>query len=76
MLAYPVVAAVVWAAAGMGAAFGFSAALLAYVYAMIHWGSAKGWNRKFFCDMRSKRSPEMVEFFEKYREVFGRVRRG
>ena len=74
VLAYPLVAAVVWAAAGMDAAFGFSVALLAYVYAMIHFGTAKGWNRKFFCDMKSKRSPEMVRFFEKYRSVFGRVR--
>ena len=73
VLAYPMVAAVVWAAAGMGAAFGFSAALLAYVYAMIHLGTVKGWNRKFFCDMKSKRSPEMVGFFERYREAFGRV---
>ena len=73
VLAYPLIAAVVWAAAGMGAAFGFSAALLAYVYAMIHWGTAKGWNRKFFCDMKSKRSPEMVGFFERYRKAFGRV---
>ncbi|WP_373490216.1 hypothetical protein [Parasphingorhabdus sp.] len=73
VLAYPLVAAVVWAAAGMDAAFGFSAALLAYVYAMVHLGTAKGWNRKFFCDMKSKRSPEMVGFFEKYREVLNRV---
>lgn len=70
VLAYPVVAAVVWAAAGMTAAFAFSAGLLAYVYAMIHLGTAKGWNRKFFCDMKSKRSPEMVGFFERYREAF------
>ncbi|WP_417622462.1 hypothetical protein [Parasphingorhabdus sp.] len=75
VLAYPLVAAVVWAVAGMGAAFAFSAGLLAYVYAMIHLGTAKGWNRKFFCDMKSKRSPEMVGFFERYREAFGRVRR-
>jgi hypothetical protein len=74
VLAYPLVAAVVWAAVGMGTAFGFSAALLAYVYAMIHLGTAKGWNRKFFCDMKSKRSPEMVKFFERYRKVFGRVK--
>ena len=76
VLAYPVVAAIVWAAAGMGAAFAFSAGLLAYVYAMIHLGTAKGWNRKFFCDMKSKRSPEMVGFFERYRAVFGRVKGG
>ncbi|NRD90195.1 hypothetical protein C8024_13080 [Sphingopyxis sp. BSNA05] len=69
MLAYPLVAAVVWAAAGMDAAFAFSAGLLAYVYAMIHLGTAKGWNRKFFCDMKSKRSPEMVGFLR----VIGRL---
>ena len=74
VLAYPVVAAVVWAAAGMGVAFAFSAGLLVYVYAMIHLGTAKGWNRKFFCDMKSKRSPEMVGFFERYRGVFGTVK--
>jgi len=74
VLAYPLIAAVVWAAAGMGAAFAFSAGLLAYVYAMIHLGTAKGWNRKFFCDMKSKRSPEMVGFFERYRTVFARVK--
>ncbi|MEH6791133.1 hypothetical protein [Parasphingorhabdus sp.] len=73
VLAYPVVAAIVWAAAGMGTAFAFSAGLLGYVYAMVHMGTAMGWNRKFFCDMKSKRSPEMVGFFERYREVFGRV---
>ena len=60
----------------MGAAFAFSAGLLAYVYTMIHLGTAKGWNRKFFCDMKSKRSPEMVGFFEKYRAAFGRVKGG
>ena len=76
VLAYPLVAAVVWAAAGMGAAFGFSVGLLFYVYAMIHLGTAKEWNRKFFCDMKSKRSPEMVGFFEKYRAAFGRVKGG
>lgn len=74
VLAYPLVGAIVWAAAGTGAAFWFSAGLLVYVYAMVHLGTALGWNRKFFCDMKSKRSPEMVGFFEKYREVFGRVR--
>lgn len=74
VLAYPLVAAVVWGVAGMAAAFGFSAALLAYVYAMIHLGTARGWNRKFFCDMKSKRSPEMVGFFERYRAAFGRVK--
>jgi len=76
VLAYPLIAAIVWAAAGMGVAFAFSAGLLAYVYAMIHLGTAKGWNRKFFCDMKSKRSPEMVGFFERYRKVFGRVKGG
>ncbi|MEO9617255.1 MAG: hypothetical protein ABJF89_07280 [Parasphingorhabdus sp.] len=75
VLAYPLLAAVVWAAAGMGAAFAFSAGLLAYVYAMIHLGTAKGWNRKFFCDMKSKRSPEMVGFFERYRATFKANRR-
>ena len=70
VLAYPLIAAGIWAAAGMGAAFAFSAGLLAYVYAMIHLGTAKGWNRKFFSDMKSKRSPEMVRFFENYRELF------
>lgn len=73
VLAYPLLAAIIWAAAGMNAAFGFSAGLLAYVYAMIHLGTAKGWNRKFFNDMKSKRSPEMIGFFERYRAVFGRV---
>ncbi len=74
VLAYPLIAAIIWAAAGMDAAFAFSAGLLAYVYAMIHFGTAKGWNRKFFCDMKSKRSPEMVGFFERYRKAFERVK--
>jgi hypothetical protein len=74
VLAYPLVAAVLWATAGMNAAFALSASLLAYVYAMIHLGSAKGWNRKFFCDMKSKRSPEMVGFFERYRAAFLKIR--
>jgi hypothetical protein len=74
VLAYPLLVAVIWAATGMGAAFAFSAGLLAYVYAMIHLGTAKGWNRKFFCDMKSKRSPEMVGFFDRYRKAFGRVK--
>ncbi|MGB5484313.1 hypothetical protein [Parasphingorhabdus sp.] len=73
VLAYPVIATAIWATVGMETAFVFSAGLLAYVYAMIHLGTAKGWNRKFFCDMKSKRSPEMVGFFEIYRAVFGRV---
>lgn len=73
VLAYPLIAAGIWAAAGMGAAFAFSAGLLAYVYAMIHLGTAKGWNRKFFSDMKSKRSPEMVRFFENYRELFKKI---
>jgi len=75
VLAYPLLAAVMWAAAGIGAAFAFSAGLLAYVYAMIHLGTAKGWNRKFFCDMKSKRSPEMVGFFDRYRAVFKTIGR-
>lgn len=75
VLAYPLIATIVWAAAGMGVAFAFSAGLLAYVYAMIHLGTAKGWNRKFFCDMKSKRSPEMVGFFERYRKAFKANRR-
>jgi hypothetical protein len=75
VLAYPLLAAVIWAAAGIGAAFAFSAGLLTYVYAMIHLGTAKGWNRKFFCDMKSKRSPEMVGFFDRYRAVFKTISR-
>jgi len=62
VLAYPLVGALVWVTAVTNAASGFSAAPLVYVYAMIHLGTAKGWNRKFFCDMNSKRSPEMVGF--------------
>ncbi len=74
VLVYPLIAAATWAIGGSLAAFTLSAGLLTYVYAMIHLGSAKGWNRKFFCDMRSKRAPENVRFFEKYREVFRRVK--
>ena len=78
VLAYPLIMPVVWAFFGMGAAFGLSLGLLAYVYAMIHLGSALRWNRKLFCDMKSKRAPENLKFFEKYREVFRKVyaRRG
>lgn len=76
VLAYPLVVAVTWAIGGTTAAFALSAGLLIYVYAMIHIGSAKGWNRKFFCDMQSKRAPKNVRFFEKYLEVFRRVKGG
>ncbi len=73
VLAYPLMIAIILAFGGVGQAFAFSAVLLAYVYGMIHFGTAKGWNRKFFCDMKSKRAPENVRFFEKYKAAFKRV---
>ena len=78
VLAYPLIMPLVWIFAGIGAAFGLSLGLLIYVYAMIHLGTALRWNRKLFCDMKSKRAPENLRFFEKYRETFRKVyaRRG
>ncbi len=73
VLGYPLLAAIIWGAVDMTFAFAFSVGLLAYVDALNHQGTAKACNRKFFCNMKSKRSPDMVGFFERYRTAFGRI---
>ncbi len=70
---YPVLVGAAWLAGGVPAAFGLSAAMLVYIYAMVNLGTFLGWNRKIFCDMRSKRSPENRRFFDRYLEAFRRV---
>ncbi len=75
VLAYPLLAGMAFALGGASAAFWLSAGLLGFGYAMVNLGVALGWNRKFFCDMRSKRDPANLRFFERYLEVFRRVYR-
>ena len=70
---YPILAGVAFFTGGMPAAFALSAAMLVYVYAMVNLGCFLGWNRKIFCDMRSKRDPKYRQFFDRYLEVFRKV---
>lgn len=73
LFAYPFAAALTFLYGGMSSAFWLSAGLLGYVYAAINIGKALGWNRRYFCDMQTKRSPENLKFFEKYVKIFRRV---
>lgn len=73
LFSYPIVAAVTLFYGGMSSAFWLSAGLLGYVYAAVNIGKALGWNRRYFCDMQTKRSPENLKFFDKYTTVFRRV---
>jgi hypothetical protein len=74
VLAYPVLLALTLGFAGVNAAFWMSLGLLGFSYLMVNLGSALGWNRKFFCDMRSKRDPGSMNFFQRYLETFRQVR--
>jgi len=56
----------------MGAAFAFSAGLLAYVYANGSTSAPQSAEPQILlCDMKSKRSPEMLGFLSAYRKAFG-----
>lgn len=75
VLAYPLLLGLTLFFASAATAFWLSLGLLGYGYMMINLGSALGWNRKFFCDMRSKRDPKSTKFFQHYRDIFWRVKR-
>jgi hypothetical protein len=75
VLAYPLLLALTLGFAGVEAAFWMSLGLLGFCNLMINLGVALGWNRKFFCDMRSKRDPRSIIFFQRYLETFRRVKR-
>ena len=75
VLAYPLLLPLTLGFAGVTTAFWLSLGLLGFGYFMVNLGSALGWNRKFFCDMRSKRDPRSLKFFQRYLETFRRVRR-
>lgn len=72
---YPLLAGAALVVGGMPAAFALSAGMLVYIYAMVNLGSFLGWNRKIFCDMRSKRDPQYRRFFDRYLEAFRKVAR-